>query len=138
MKEGSEIYSEFTLSRIKKALHSEPLSDRQVTLLRQILNEGSQLGSHSVDLRLSIPLGYASFYLCLFAGRDRRLSSLKLYGLRWSRSVSTVRRYLLLTGIASLSCVVALVLFVGLYKVKQAIGVDIFPDFHLKDLIPWI
>lgn len=138
MKEGSEIFCEYTLNRLNRALKSEPLSDRQITLIRCALTEDGKFERHPVDLRLSIPLGYLSFYLCLFAGRDRRRSSLRLYGLRWNRSLASLRRNCFLAITTALSFGFAVLLFAGLYKVKKAMGIDIFPNFHLTDLASWV
>jgi len=138
MKEGAEIYSEFTLSRIKHALKSEPLSERQVRLIRVALAVQSGANKHPVDLRWTLPLGLTRLYFCVFAGIDRRTSTLKLHKVRSLFLIKRVRGTITLALLSIVSLAVSIGLFLGLYSVKRALGIDIFPDFHLHDLLPWI
>mgnify|MGYP000085230112 CR=1 FL=1 len=137
MKEGAEIYSEFTLSRIKHALKSDPLSERQVRLIRVALAEQASSDKHPIDLRWSLPLGLARLYFCFFAGVDRRSSTIKLQRMRWSVVFKGVRGSVVLALMSIISVAVSIAIFMGLYSVKRALGIDIFPNFHLHDLLPW-
>lgn len=137
MKEGAKIYSEFTLSRINKVLLNDPLTERQVRLIRTALAEQDAANSHAIDLRFSLPLGVKRFYFCFFAGADRRSKTLKHYTTRMavlSRRTSSGFLFVLLS-IASLCLCFAI--FFGLYSIKKALGIDVFPEFHLQDLLPW-
>jgi len=138
MKEGSEIYGEFTLSRIRKALKSEPLSERQIRLIRVALAVQDDTNKHSFDLRWTLPIGFQRLYFCFFAGVDRRSGALKLQAMRRATFLKRVRGSVLLGLLSLLSIGLSYGLFMGLYQLKRALGIDIFPNFHLQDLFPWI
>lgn len=134
MKVSGEVYAEYTISRIDKILASEPLSRRQRELVLATLAAQAKGVRHSFDLRISLPLFFRSYYFVLFAGRDRRQSTLKLQRLRYRRTMRSILRYLSLSSIIAFSFIGGVTLFWGLYSLKVALGIDLIPGFHLSDL----
>jgi len=134
MKTSGEIYAQFTLSRINGSLKRAPLSDEQREVIYKALLAEEAHERHSVDLRLYIPLLFRGYYLVLFAGRDRRKSTLELNSLRLRRSMRGVIRLLTIVSTSLLSFLLASALFWSAYKVKTALGIDLIPGFHLTDL----
>lgn len=136
MKDGGKIYAEFTTSRIVRALASEePLSEYQRRQIQEVLLAEQNDQKHSLDLRLFIPLVFRNYYITLFAGRDRRRSTLELHNLRWLRTSRGILRTLSVLALVLLSFLMAIAAFWGLYKLKSALGIDIFPGIHLSDLL---
>jgi hypothetical protein len=84
-----------------------------------------------VDIRLNVPLFFGSYYLVFLMGRDRRVSTQRLESRRQQGlSISS----LVLFFFILLSPLVVVILLI-LYAVKTALGVDLMPDWHLRDLL---
>ena len=136
MKDGGKIYAEFTTSRIVRALASkEPLSDFQRKQIQEVLLAEQNDQRHSLDIRLFFPLVFRNYYLTLFAGRDRRRSTLELQQLRWLRTSRGILRILSVLALLLLSFALAIGGFWALYRLKSSLGIDIFPGLHLSDLL---
>jgi len=136
MKDGGKIYAEFTTSRIVRALATEqPLSDFQRRQIIEVLLAEQKEQKHSIDLRLVIPLFFRNYYITLFAGRDRRRSSIELHQIRWIRTSRSILRFFSILALVLLSFSVAIAAFWGLYNLKSSLGIDIFPGVHLSDLL---
>ena len=138
MAESAEIYAEFVLSRIKKELEGASLTDEQISAIRRTLIADRVNNQHSVDIRISIPLIFRKYYILFFLGRDRRAKTLELERLRYFRLYRRILRSITLLALFLLSVCVAGVAFIGLYRLKVALGIDIFPSFHLSDVVPWV
>jgi len=133
MKESSEVYAQFTLSKMKSALEDEPLTNTQVTKLHQVLIANEPHQKHSIDVRFVIHLLFRSYYVLFFAGRDRRRATIE----RNRAREELVNR----TGVPKainrlisfiIYCVVAFVLVSVAYTIKSMICIDLFADFHLS------
>lgn len=136
VKKGTDAFVEFTLSRIPADVR-ESLNDEQFSAIRRALSAQAQSSAHAIDIRIRIPLFFRSYYIVLFTGRDRRGSVFRLERYRISRLPRPVRRiiYFAATGIV-LGTFLALI-FMALYLIKSAAGIDIFSSVHLRDLIPF-
>jgi len=94
--------------------------------------DGSPSKAHpAIDIRLTIPLFVARYYLVFLMGRDRRVGT--------RRSEATRQRHLsaaslLLFFLIAVSPVIVIVLLI-LYAVKTALGINVMPEMHLKDLL---
>jgi len=133
-KTSSEIFADFTLSRVPHAVR-DSLTNKQYDAIRCALIAQDKCSRHSIDLRIRIPLFFRSYYAVLFAGRDRRASTYRLEYIRLTRVPKPLRRAFYLLASFSLAATVFTVLFTVAYKVKSIMGIDIFPDFHLQDLL---
>lgn len=136
MKSGGEVFADFTVNRIVRDLgDADPLTERQRVVLRNVLIAESQKNRHKIDLRLFIPLFYRSFYLCLFAGRDRRRTTVNTLALRWIRTQRAIRRGMIFTALCCLSVCLAAAMVWGLYSLKTWLGIDLIPNWHFSEYV---
>ena len=107
----------------------DSLSDQQLAAIREMLVEALPKSSPKlVDIRWSINLIFAHYYVVFLVGRDRREK--KRY--RFLSSLTKVGNTI------TYAILVMLVLFMLTYTLKSWVGIDIFPDKHLDDFIEWI
>lgn len=135
MKDSGEIYAQFTLSRINSSLKDEPLSDPQIENIRQVLIASEREQRHAIDMRLFIPAIFRNYYIIVFAGRDRRRSSLEANRLRLARTMRGILRIGTTATLIVLSFAFAALGFWGLYLLKSALGIDLIPGFHLSEWV---
>jgi len=133
-KTSSEIYADFTMSRVPHAV-KDSLTNEQYNAIRCALIAQDESSRHRIDMRVRIPLFFRSYYAVLFAGRDRRASTFHLEYARLTRVPRSLRRALYLLASFSLAATVFTVIFTVAYKLKSFMGIDIFADFHLQDLL---
>jgi hypothetical protein len=84
-----------------------------------------------IDLRGAIPFCFARYYCVFLVCRDRRASLMKIETFRR-------QRYSLMGGIlfAALAMLpLLLLIFLFLYLLKYLWGLDLFPGFHLYDVL---
>ena len=117
-----------TLSHIDKDVYAS-LTTEQITALRLAAQKGTELESHRVDARFSVPLYLKHIYFVLLMGRDRRKRARTN---EFSRRIELKEQSLFMTVYLILSATVP-VIFISLYIIKSAMGIDIFPDKHLSD-----
>ena len=136
MKNGGEVFADFTTSRIIRSLEaSEPLSEHQKLLVRDVLLAESAAQRHSVDIRLFVPLIFRNYYFCIFAGRDRRRSTLNLQTARWFRTRRRFSRLVLLFLLLCGSIIFGAVLIWGAYRLKSWLGIDLIPGWHFSEFV---
>ena len=133
---SSEVFADFTLSRVNKRTLST-LSQEQIQDLKEALIAQASESRHSIDVRLSIPLFFRAYYIVIFAGRDRRRKTLNLELDRINRLPPGLRRsfYLLVSG--SLLLTVFVFAAAALYLIKSFAGIDLMPNSHLSDYLPF-
>ncbi len=85
-----------------------------------------------VDLRFTVDLVLARFYLVLFVGKDRRQQQRSYWPNSVSRLGNAIAAVLLLLG---LNLLISLFLLLFVYLLKSAAGIDLFPASHLGDQI---
>lgn len=114
----------------------ESFTESQISALSRALTRTRFQSNHIVDARLNIPLFFARFYVVFLLGKDRR-------GKARQRLIERRRRFSLVAGLVltlAVGLVLATVIFVAvfllLYVLKSAMGIDLFPDMHLRDLFP--
>lgn len=132
---SSKIYADFTYSRIPTAIRSS-FSEEQATAVRNALVAHEIASHHGVDIRVSVPLFFRRYYFVILGGRDRRARTLALELARLRRLPRGVVRIVYLTVTASLIGSAILGSLALVYLVKSWVGIDLFADFHLKDLLP--
>lgn len=133
MDDSSKIYADFTLSRINRELSEQPLTDVQRLKIRKALIATESESRHTVDFRLSLPLGLRQYYLVVFAGRDRRSKTLALERARFSRVYRRILRSISVVALILLSFFGMMGLVWGLYLLKSAMGIDLIPNWHFSD-----
>ena len=135
MKENTDAYVEYTLSRLPRDVLNG-LTDQQLSAIRTAL--GAQIASsrHAVDLRIRVPLFFRSYYVVLFMGRDRRRSVFNTERYRLELLPKGLRRGIFVAASTLVLCVLILCLLTLIYLVKSAMGIDIFKNIHLYDLVP--
>jgi len=135
MKNSADVYAHFTLSRINNELKDAPLTQAQQEAVYQALLASESRQRHSVDIRLYIPALYRSFYIVLFAGRDRRSNSLAIQRIRFFKTKHNILRLIRNLALILLSFSGVGVLFWAAYLLKSYMGIDLIPGFHLSEYV---
>ena len=135
MKENTDAYVEYTLSRLPRAVLNG-LTDQQLSAIRTALGAQIESSRHSVDLRIRVPLFFRSYYVVLFMGRDRRRSVFNTERYRLELLPKGLRRGIFVAASTLVLCVLILCLLTLIYLLKSAMGIDIFKNIHLYDLVP--
>ncbi len=133
---SSETFADFTLSRVPQEVR-DSLTEQQYDAVRCALIARNEYSRHRLDIRIRIPLFFRSYYVVFFAGRDRRASTCRLENGRLARVPRPMRRAFHLLISFTLPAAVVVVAFMAAYKLKYLMGIDIFPEFHLRDLLPF-
>ena len=120
-------YVESVLSRVPEET-ARTLDPRQWEGLRTALRRSAPR-RHAVDVRFVLPLYFIRLYCVLILGRDRRGRVERVLGERRRRA----SRFAVAAVLAVVVVALASVVFVLLYMLKSAAGIDIFPDFHLVE-----
>jgi hypothetical protein len=84
-------------------------------------------GSHAIDIRFTFPLLLRSYYVVFLLGPERRSSHRGIVSIL-GRALS---RILEVAVLASGAGVAMLIAAYGLYVIKWALGIDIFPNWGL-------
>ncbi|MFH0964480.1 MAG: hypothetical protein V2A58_10775 [Planctomycetota bacterium] len=100
--------------------------------LRDALERSRSRSRHAIDLRFVIPLYFLRVYFVLILGKDRRRA---VRGILVERRRRATRAAIALV-LAFLFVFLAGLLFLSLYVLKSAAGINIFPRFHLSDWLP--
>jgi hypothetical protein len=132
-KESSEIFADFTMSRIDRHAR-ESMTEQQLIAVRQALVANSPFNRHAVDIRGSIPLFFARFYFVVLAGRDRRRKTREKELRRIYKGNVPLGYFLSFIVLSFLIALIWMALIVALYWLKREMGIDIFPNIHLLDL----
>ena len=132
--ESAKIYAEFTISRITPEIKAS-FTPAQMAAIREALVAQNDSQKHALDVRGTIPLFFTKYYFVLFAGKDRRRTTLDKEAKRINKVPLPIR--IALYGMV-LSTVIVSFSLLGLaimYLVKSWLGIDIFPREHLNDII---
>ena len=102
----------------------------QIEAIKNAVSASIPKQKHPVDIRVQIPLFFMKLYLVLLIGRDRRSET---------RNKEDARRHKtgkmsVVTGAYLVISACFPILFLILYFIKSALGIDIMPDQHLSDL----
>jgi hypothetical protein len=109
------------------------LTAEQTVAIRAVLTQATpQPNPKLVDLRFSVDLILARFYVVLFVGKDRRQQKRPYLPARMARVGNIVAAVILLLG---LNLLISLFIFLFAYLTKSAIGIDLFPSQHLADQV---
>ena len=122
--------SEYYLNQMRPDILSS-FNPEQINAIRDILEEAIPKQSPKiVDLRLTIDLIISRFYLVLFVGKERRRGQREYRVTGITRIGNLVAAALLLLGI---NLLISAFIFLLLYLIKSALGIDLFSGEHLGD-----
>jgi len=116
------------IERIDKEIVGS-FSHEQLRVVDEVMRNKKAWKRHPVDVRFSIPLYFARFFVVFLIGRDRRDRV---------RSQETERR----TMVGNLSLMfflfflmvgAAVTLFTVFYVIKSLLGIDLIPGWHLTN-----
>lgn len=127
------IFAAFTIDKIDRKV-LETMTDEQINAVRDALIAAESSKKHSIDLRLSIPLYFARYYLLIVGGRDKRRRTVLAEALRDNRGNRSAGKLLSVLGLVVLLGIGALIAFFGAYWLKSELGIDVFPHEHLEDV----
>lgn len=133
-KTSSAIFADFTMSRVPKDIRNS-LTDEQYEAIHSALVAQNDYSRHQIDIRLRIPFFFRHYYIVFFAGRDRRATTYRLEYARLTRVPKPLLRTFYLLASFSLITAFFTAVFALAYKLKSLMGIDIFPEFHLGDLL---
>lgn len=109
----------------------ESFTPEQITAVRTLLESAiPQPSPKLVDLRFTVDLILSRFYVVLFVGKDRRRQRRSYLPDRFAKVGNAIAAVILLIG---LNLSVSLFIFLLLYLIKSAIGIDLFQGSHLSD-----
>ncbi len=132
--DASEISANYTLSRISADVRAS-LTPEQLSAIRKALIDQSSIDRRRFDLRFTIPLFFRTYYCVFLLGKDRRRSTYERETRRIEAMPKPIRSFIF----ASIASVVffsyGLLILTALYLLKSALGIDLFAEFHLRDLM---
>ena len=136
MSDNKDPYVDACMRSIDDAVYAT-FSTQQLTAitkaisLKNIKNKTSR--PHAFDLRFTVPYLFGGFYFVFLGGKDQRTYRRR----EEARKAKAVKLSIIILGLFIISGLVWLPLsFYGLYVLKSAYGVDIFPDRPLSDFLP--
>jgi hypothetical protein len=132
-KTSSEIFADFTISRIDEEVRSG-FSSEQLDAIRRALVANESFSRHRVDIRGTLPLFFAKYYFVILAGRDRRRKTLEKEMARSHKGNLELGYFLSFLLLSLVVLVVWGIMFSVFYWLKMEMGIDVFPHLHLNDL----
>lgn len=112
----------------------DTFSEIQTEAIKEAVKSGFSPKRHAIDLRGVIPLFFWKFYFVFHFGRDTR-STTKDTELGRRTGAKLLGNILFI--IAALSPIV-LILMIILYFLKSAMGINLFPNLSLSDILTGI
>lgn len=132
---SARIFAEYVYSRIPTDVRNT-FTESQKSAIRDALMGQHESCRHEFDLRLTIPLFFRKYYFVFLGGRDKRANSLRVELARLNRLPRGFVRSIYL-GVVSIGLLIFFIVLAGLmYMLKSFIGIDLFSDFHLGDVLP--
>ncbi len=78
---------------------------------------------------------FRTYYLVIMLGRDRRHSTLEREASKRALVPLPIRNFFYTSLLVLTITAFGILAFVGLYMLKSALGIDIFPNHHLRDFV---
>lgn len=125
-----DAYASSILARMEPSVRASLDEAQERAIIEALMPQGGR-SAHWIDVRRVLPLYFASYYFVFQFGRDRRLGRRRVEYNRRLRAVLVGNVAFFIFAVSPL-IVFALV---GLYFLKAALGIDLFPDFHLPNLL---
>jgi hypothetical protein len=113
----------------------DSFNSNQMEALHNALKKERLSARHLIDARFTIPLFFTSYYAVLVLGKDRQTHKKEMMTNR-RRKAGVFSKVAILSLLFINGSIVLLALFFFIaYLAKSLLGIDIFPDKHLWDLI---
>lgn len=125
-----DAYTQHVMSNIPPDVFNS-LNLLQIQAIESAIGKNAPFRKHPMDVRGTISFFFIRFYFVLLVGRDRRYLSREKEGRRRQKA----RSMSIVFGIYSVICIVAPIIFLLLYLLKSLVGIDLFPDSHLIDMV---
>ena len=135
-KDSSEIFADFTISRIEHSVRIN-MTAQQLNAIRAALVANDRFSQHSFDLRGSVSLFFARYYFVILGGRDRRRKTRLEELRRVHKGNIPIGVWLSFVTISLLVTILWLFIFGALYLLKRELGIDLFSNIHLPDLLSY-
>lgn len=132
--EASEIIADYTLSRIPPDVRAS-FTEEQLFAIRKALVQQSSSGRHRIAIRLTLPLFFRKYYFAFFFGRDRRRRTVDSENSRIQNTPKLIRNTVLFSFLTIFSLGFGLAVLMALYLIKFALGIDLFPESYLRDMV---
>lgn len=128
--DSSEAFTHFVINKIKPDIR-HTLTKEQLKEIKSAISAGSLSKKHPVDIRGIIPLFYSRFYFIFLLGRDRRYKIIRSEGIRRKETdiIASITFFIFLIS------PLLILGFFALYFAKTDLGIDLFPQLHLFDLL---
>ena len=127
MENKDDDYQEKYLNLIHESVRKTLGYEQKQEIVRAMQRLGDPGRKHFVDLRFTFWF-IKRWYVVLLAGRDIRKKK-RDYGYTLLQKSTIVFIQLVLYAI------IACIVLFGLYLFKSALGIDIFPNFHILDIL---
>ena len=125
-----DAFTDSVMRRIdRKVLAS--FTREQLRAIHEGISASRPLSKHPIDVRGIIPLFFTQYYFVLLMGKDRRLATRRIENIRREKSALAGGALFLFFGMSPLILFGLLLL----YFMKSAMGIDLFPDKHLWDIL---
>ena len=109
--------------RVLQQETQQSLSEEQKQAIEKAVNQVGLVAKHSVDIRKSFPWFGKRYYVVVLSGRDRRAAARQGES-KWIVYATTalITTFVLAGGV---------LVFLALYLLKSALGIDLFENFSL-------
>ncbi len=128
--EPSSAFTDFVLNKICPEVRNS-LTEKQLNEIENAIAAGSPSKKHSIDVRGIIPLFFAKFYFIVLLGRDKRTNTRSVEKCRRKEGDLFASTFFFLFFTLPLT----LLFFSVLYITKSELGIDIFPNNHLFEIL---
>ncbi len=125
---SAEDYLDQLLPSTRAALAPEQLNDVRSVIAQALPNPAPKV----LDVRFGINLLFARYFVVLFLGKERRQNA-RDRQLSWFNRLANGAIALFL--VLSMNLFVSLSIAILLYLIKSAVGIDLFDNSHLSDLL---
>ncbi len=128
-----DAYSNHIINRIPTEIQ-RTFTSEQKEAIQKAIRSGIEPKEHAIDLRGVIPLFYKKYYFVFHFGRDTRSVTQENEEERRKIAKHFANTLFIIFALSPL----LLLLFLALYFIKSALGINIFPNLHLSDIFDMI
>ncbi len=126
-------FSENIIASIPLAVR-QTFTGPQLHAIRKALSMAHDRSRHKIDLRITIPLYFVRYYVVFLFGKDLRRGTRRVSLERRKDSSQAAGFALIIAMIGNIILLAGGALFILLYLIKSALGINLFADLHLWDL----
>jgi len=126
-------FSENIIANIPLDVRSS-FNQEQLQAIREALATAHDRSRHIIDIRFSIPLYFVKYYIVFLYGKDLRRDTRRILLERRKESSLAAGFTVMFVLFINLLLIMLVIMFLAIYFLKSALGIDIFPDSHLMDI----